>query len=69
MEEYFDNYEYDKKKLEIKDKKRKLNEINFKSSNERKSIKDNLNKEYRSVKRAEKSKIKKDIKNIIDNLE
>lgn len=53
---------YEQKKKFLQSEKKEAMKRDFKSSNERKSVVDGFKREFRSAKRAEKNKIKRDIK-------
>lgn len=51
-----------KKRANLKDAKRAAMKREYNSSKERKAVKDSFNREFRSLKRSEKNKIKQNIK-------
>lgn len=55
-----DESKYKRKKL--KDAKRAAMKKEYKSSDERKAVKDSFNREFRSIKRSEKNKVNQNIK-------
>jgi hypothetical protein len=60
---------FKKKRNKVKKQKRELDEINFRSSKERKKVRDGIDREYRSYKRSERQTVKKYIEEQIDSKE
>jgi hypothetical protein len=54
------------KRKKVKKQKRELDDINFRSSKERKKVRDGINREYRSYKRSEKQAVSKYIQDQIE---
>jgi len=58
--------EFKNKRLEVKKQKREMKYMSFESIQERKRFKEDLNREYRSLKRSEKQEIDKWIEDEIN---
>ena len=59
--------EFKNKRLNVKKQKREMKYMSFESISERKRFKEDLNREYRSLKRSEKQEIDKYIEAEIEN--
>jgi len=57
---------YRRKREDVRRRKRELEKIEFKSSDERKKRKDDLKREYRALKQSERDTIKKEIEKEIN---
>lgn len=55
-----------RKRKELKDAKREAMKREYDSSKQRKAVKESFNREFRSLKRSEKQKVKKDIERELD---
>jgi len=55
-----------RKRKELKDAKREATKREYDSSKQRKAVKESFNREFRSLKRAEKQKVKRDIERELD---
>lgn len=55
------NKDYEKKRLELKEKKRGMKDMHFLDNNHMKAYKEDIKREYRTNKRSEKQQVKKDI--------
>ena len=56
-----DSLYFKRKRRDLKSRKRELKDIEFDSSKQRKSAKDDIKREYRSDKRSEKQEVQKQI--------